>query len=194
MSITTNNLKTSTHEVTIPFSGFYESSHSREIEYALESIYTDEDGNVDKDKVYAFSYTPEFLEAYCEAYVDYMNTEVDSNFTFSAMTSPKEYNFTTDQLFAECDDAFVVKMFSEVTVDDLECRIKQKFTSRDGFISFYSNDLEEWLEKPLLEWDHHELGTLFETWLENQHTFHEVECIDHINVHELLHEHLPEGA
>lgn len=38
--------------------------------------------------------------------------------------------------------------------------IKKRFTSYDGFISFYSNRIEDWLDKPLTEWDHNELGTL----------------------------------
>ena len=42
----------------------------------------------------------------------------------------------------------------------LESVIKANFTSYDGFSSFYPNDLETWLEKPLSEWDYNELGTL----------------------------------
>ncbi len=38
--------------------------------------------------------------------------------------------------------------------------IKERFTSRDGFLSGYRNELDSWLAKPLRDWDHNELGTL----------------------------------
>ena len=37
--------------------------------------------------------------------------------------------------------------------------IKERFTSRSGFISSYPNNLEAWNSDPLT-WDHNELGTL----------------------------------
>jgi hypothetical protein len=40
--------------------------------------------------------------------------------------------------------------------------IKEQFTSRSGFTSLYSNDVLEWIVKPLDKWDHNEIGTLFE--------------------------------
>jgi len=38
--------------------------------------------------------------------------------------------------------------------------IAERFTSCSGFISFYSRHLADWLEKPIVDWDHNELGTL----------------------------------
>ena len=37
-----------------------------------------------------------------------------------------------------------------------EDKIKELFTSRSGFISFYSNDVEDY-KKPLADYDHNEL-------------------------------------
>ena len=48
---------------------------------------------------------------------------------------------------------------------DLEDLIKEKFTTRDGFISFYPNRLDKW-PKDFEEWDHNHLGTCFELFEE----------------------------
>jgi hypothetical protein len=43
--------------------------------------------------------------------------------------------------------------------------IKRRFTSRDGFSSWYSNDIEEWKEKKIQDWNCVELGTLLDAWI-----------------------------
>jgi hypothetical protein len=87
----------------------------------------------------------------------------EGSFTFEAMVSPREYNFTTDVVYAYVPEAVIRSLFEKSKADEhkqLEKVIKASFTSYDGFISFYPNDLEAWLEKPLSEWDYNELGTL----------------------------------
>jgi hypothetical protein len=44
--------------------------------------------------------------------------------------------------------------------------IKERHTSRDGFISFYSNNFDDWV-KPLSKYDHNELGTLLTAYAES---------------------------
>ena len=81
------------------------------------------------------------------------------------MTSPKYYNFSTDQVFVNIELVDLQQLLYAVLKDAklkasfLE-RIKQKFTSYDGFMSSYPNDLEEWGENDT--WDHNQWGTLFE--------------------------------
>lgn len=41
--------------------------------------------------------------------------------------------------------------------------LMDRHTSYDGFHSFYTNDLSEWLDKPLEDWDHNELHSLLIT-------------------------------
>lgn len=82
---------------------------------------------------------------------------------FEEMTSPKYYNSETDRLFAKTTWWNVRRMFTMSRRDGhktLAAVIKERFTSYDGFISSYRNDLQSWLEKPFREWDHNELGTL----------------------------------
>lgn len=82
---------------------------------------------------------------------------------FEEMTSPREYNFATDRLFASVPLYLMQRLF-KLSRDDghetLAQIIKERFTSRSGFISHYSNRLADWTGKPLAEWDYNELGTL----------------------------------
>ena len=87
----------------------------------------------------------------------------EKSFTFESMHSPREYNFTTNWVFAHVPVSVLETMFAMSAANKHEVlaqTIKNTFTSYDGFSSFYSNALEVWLEKPLGEWDHNELGTL----------------------------------
>lgn len=83
--------------------------------------------------------------------------------TFESMDSPREYNFATDRVYAEIPLAVMRDLLRRSKAEKhvtLSAVIRERFTSRDGFISGYSNDLADWLENPLQDWDHNELGTL----------------------------------
>lgn len=70
------------------------------------------------------------------------------------MASPKYYNFATDRLFADVelrDDWMdVVRKFMTENAEWLRKQIKDDWTSYDGFMSFMSNNLDEW-DKYLFE-------------------------------------------
>lgn len=87
---------------------------------------------------------------------------------FEEMTSPREYNFTTDRIFCQVSGRVVKALFRVSKAEGhsrLEACIKERFTSRSGFISHYSNRLSDWLSKPLADWDENELGTLLRALL-----------------------------
>jgi hypothetical protein len=87
----------------------------------------------------------------------------EKSFKWESMVSPREYNFATDRVFALVPRAVIESLFENSKAEDhktLARVIKDTFTSYDGFMSFYSNELDEWLEKPLEDWDHNELQTL----------------------------------
>lgn len=82
---------------------------------------------------------------------------------FESMDSPREYNFTTDRLYAHVPLAIMRHLFKQSKAEKhatLADVIAERFTSRDGFISHYSRHLADWLEKPFADWDHNEFGTL----------------------------------
>ena len=46
---------------------------------------------------------------------------------------------------------------------DLAKTLQRRHKSRNGFVSFYSCELNEWIEKPVDSWDYHELRSLLES-------------------------------
>lgn len=90
---------------------------------------------------------------------------------FAEMTSPREFNFATDRIFASIPFYIAQRLFKMSRDDghrELSNVIAERFTSYDGFISGYSNRLADWLATPLAAWDHNELGTLLIACLELQ--------------------------
>lgn len=159
---------------TIPFSGFYNSEYSEELEYCLESeaenlaeshgitideaselLYKHSDFSLVHEKI-AIEYVKKFNALIIE------NFEFDLTLEFESMKSPREYNFTTDIIFAYLPEQNLKMLLEDIDQTSLEKLIAEKFTSRSGFISYYSNSLAEWLKQPFSEWDHNQLGTLLE--------------------------------
>lgn len=84
---------------------------------------------------------------------------------FESLQSPREYNFTTDRIFCHVPLKTVRAMFKASAAEDhkrLCARIAERFTSYDGFHSFYRTELNAWLSKPVRDWDHNEVATLLE--------------------------------
>lgn len=89
---------------------------------------------------------------------------------YEEMTSPREYNFGTDRLFMQVPLVIMRQLFKRSAANEhstLRTCIEERFTSRSGFSSFYTTDLDSWLAKPLAQWDHNELGTLLIAALED---------------------------
>ena len=97
---------------------------------------------------------------------------------FMELTSPREYNFTTDQISCWITSKELKKISSVLNSDTLKDIIKKRFTSRDGFMSWYSNDINEWKEKKVTDWNCVELGTLLDAWIIYEAP-HEYEDLDY---------------
>lgn len=153
---------------TLPhFPGFYysilDSLIDRELEHEIEST-GEEWEQIEK----RFSYEDArvaIAKAWVKAFAKHTGIPVE----WGSMKSPREYNFQTDRVFVTLPIEEVQRMREQVNDRELREAIRRNFTSRDGFISFYSNTLEgeEW-EKPVTEWDHNQLMTLIEAWLDQE--------------------------
>jgi len=156
---------------TIPFSGFYESDHAMMVDDEIEQYFQTEDGHSyvpDEFWVSAFDHSAVYAD-YAVRYAIEFIALLDENeipikgMVYESMKSPKEYNFTTDSLFCLVPEATIRSWYKISKAEKhatLAKVIKEKFTSRDGFFSFYKNDINEWIIKPLEKWDHNEIGTL----------------------------------
>ena len=165
--------------INIPFAGFYNSKYSGELDAVQERFVEYE---VEKNPGLnpdipneALWHCADYGKAYdhiARAYVDQFNQhlideyELDLDLKFESMQSPREYNFQTDRIFCEISEENVRKLREAVSDPALRQAIRERFTSRSGFISSYPNHLNAWNPNPLL-WDHNELGTLLVALLDD---------------------------
>ena len=157
--------------INIPFAGFYNSKYSGELDAVQERFVEYEveknpglNPDIPNEALWKAADYGKAFDHIARAYVDPFNQyildeyELDLDLKFESMTSPREYNFTTDRIFCEISEENVRKLREAVSDPALRLAIKERFTSRSGFISSYPNRLEDW--PPLEQWDHNELGTL----------------------------------
>ena len=166
-------------ESTIPFCGFYESFISDDIDYQIgQQIEWDSDIydlNEDEQQILEDNYLSvnrsyfynQIAEDYTNFYIDTLNERLkgfELKATYKYFTSPREYNFETDKIFIdiERDHAidfikYIIKHYKK----ELEEKIKQRFTSRSGYWSYYKNTLDSWTQD-YSEWDCNMIGTCFE--------------------------------
>lgn len=170
-------------EVQIPFAGFYETYHDMKVDEAVESGFNwDPETSEDKELPDAFWDADINWSAihneYCKQYVAAFAEAFELDLEFVEMTSPREYNFTTDRIFATIPEEQMNKIKDKVLGSEEGRKyVSDRFTSRDGFSSFYSNDLddEEWKG----ELDYNQLGVILQFYVEqdiSEENWYEFEC------------------
>lgn len=173
--------------INIPFRGFYNSWYSYELDSIEENEvrYRCEYANDPLDmesREYAEILSGNLnyqlaCELIAKEYVEHFNEMIYDQFgirldlEFESLSSPREYNFETDRIFCRISEEKAQELYAQIQADKFAATIKKRFTSCDGFISHYSNKIEDWIEKPLLEWDYNELGTLLYALISNEPEF-----------------------
>ena len=166
-------------ESTIPFDGFYESFISDDIDHQIgQQIEWDSDIydlNEDEQQILWDNYLDinrsyfynQIAEDYTNFYIDELNERLKGftlKATYKSFNSPREYNFSTDRIFIEIEENHAIDFIKYIIKNykkELEEKIKQRFTSRDGFWSHYKNGLDLWTQD-YSEWDCNMIGTCFE--------------------------------
>jgi hypothetical protein len=145
----------------VPFSGFYETSHDQRIDEAEEQMFSGDDGEIVSSVAYEAFWSNlnygSVHEKYAKAYVAALAHVLKIPLDYEEMVSPREYNFTTDRLFARISRSDFAKMLRAVRGKRLNEEALDRFTSRSGFISFYPNSVSRWGRIPKdanvnLEW------------------------------------------
>jgi len=91
-------------------------------------------------------YRVDVAKQYCKVTSKLLDDYIES-MTFKELESPREYNFTTDKIVCDVTiDTDKISAWCEDNKDELSEYITQRFTSRDGFCSFFSNDINEWID------------------------------------------------
>lgn len=157
---------------TIPFQGFYYSIHDQELDQALERQYSDRATGTHVNKALMqrasddcnWSHVhEEYARAYCSAFGARFALD---GLVFDELNCPKEYNFATDRIFARIPVETASRVLSHTDDKRLRELAKERFTSRSGFISSYSPDIEDW--GPIEGWDHNQVGTLLAAYADQE--------------------------
>ena len=153
----------------IPFAGFYNSLHDAELDDALNQMLSDDSGNPNNDLVArAFDLVDwsSAHKAYAKAYAENFCEHFKIAGVFESMTSPREYNFETDKAWIELTETEARRIFGETDDKNLRDQAREMFTSRSGFISFYSPDIDTWGD--IAEWDYNQLYCLLSAYAEQE--------------------------
>lgn len=160
-------------EIELPFAGFYESWHDEKIDDAIEQNFWDDDCNVPEDiynKIWEADINWSAIQnEYCKEFTEQFGHHFGLDLKFIEMTSPREYNFQTDRIFASIPATQINKIRKEVeSYPEWPEVIRERYTSRDGFWSHYSNDHkdDEWA-RPVL--DECQYETVLLAWLDHRH-------------------------
>lgn len=166
-------------ETNIPFAGFYCTGYEEALDTALaaaiesrveEDKLTDEQAGEYGEILFRFTNWRQVHLAVAKLYADTFNalfldwSGVNLELSFKALESPRFYNFETDRIFADGSEAAFIALRAAVDEATLRLMIRERFTSRSGFISFYPNELDEWKADVTL-WDANELATLIACYL-----------------------------
>lgn len=152
------------NSVQLPFfDGFYESFYTCEIDNIIENqieYYKDEGKEYDWDDfVIDDGWKQECITCFIEEFKSVVPDFVIS-LEYDDLWSPQWYNYTTDKVY--CNMVLKPTWQTDVTnffnehKDQLKKIIHDYHTSCDGFISFMSNDFDDWIEelnKPIDELD-----------------------------------------
>lgn len=157
---------------TVPFAGFYNTIHDSELDHQLEQSFADHETGCHPNEALvqrAFDLIDwkAVQTKYAEAYCENLAIEFKIDMKFESMDSPKFYNFTTDRVFATISEKEAKRLRAATDEKMLRDVARENFTSRDGFCSSYSNDVDDW--GPLETWDHNQLGTLLTAYIRQEH-------------------------
>lgn len=150
----------------IPFSGFYHSLHDMALDDALDMAVSDSSGEPNADlheRAFDAIDWGHAHSEYAKAYAENFLSEFGIRGAFESMHSPREYNFTTDRIFITLADDELQRVYDATPAETLASCAREMFTSRDGFASFYSPDVDDWGD--LDEWDHNQIFCLINAYV-----------------------------
>lgn len=152
-------------KTTIPFEGFYCSVHAeavdRAIEYAAEINDKGDSNSIIVNELRGHVDFGEVFDKYSSDYTQELAVFLKVNLKFDELSRPREYNFITDRIFASISELDFRKLYNSVDKIALGNLVSGRFTSRSGFISYYSSNFTDWPDD-IAQWDHNQAGTVLE--------------------------------
>jgi len=158
------------------FPGFYgtmldtDNNYTEECEY-LQGTYQEEGFEITDDDI-EFNYDgykKNVAEDFVNALADILPKDIVKSLQYESISSPRYYNFANDKVYANIElvDDWYERMenFIERHKTWFISRLREDWTSRDGFHSFMENSVPEWL-KMLCDGDERYIGTTLGYMLE----------------------------
>ena len=168
--------KSTNFETFLPmFHGFY-GSYWDEPDFYGEAEHFGLPENFD---FYSYMDWSEYKNALCVKIVDKVSellSDYVEKIEFQHLSSPQYYNFENDSIYC------IIRPKKQAIIDYINANksqlseyLKNNFKSRDGFISFYSYDIEVWEQEYTNGWKNWSdkgiyLGTILDFILENEKT------------------------
>lgn len=161
------------------FQGFYGTifeydNEEQDIEHAIEEEGAPKDSNWDNFTWDYKEYHKRIAKACCTM-VGGELTDLGISVTYEGLSSPREYNFTNDSINVtyglKKDSVDKIVQYLKDNVLLFGEYLAGKFTSYSGFISFYSNSSDVWIQDIIpnkIENDFNVLGVLLEFYLQNE--------------------------
>lgn len=165
------------YKIIIPFSGLQDTLNLHIIENQIESYFDDDLEEYNKFENDFNNWSNLFTD-YSKIYVKELsnilkkisNSSIEPILEFENLKISTDRFVTNDKIFATINKEYIDNLYSEIFTDknlfkDLKELIKDKCTSYNGFVSYYSNDIKDWLETPINEWTEAQLELLLEAKL-----------------------------
>lgn len=149
----------------IPFAGFYCSSHDALTDSTLESMFSDDSGEPIAalvERAWNLIDWRIVHLAYAQHYSDRLADECNANWQFAKLDSPREYNFRSDEIDVTITLDELRRMLEYVEPDALQSLATDRLTARDGFIPLYPADVQQWGD--IDQWDAPLLSLLIECY------------------------------
>jgi len=153
------------------FNGFYNTIWEYDETSIIEAInYNREKNNINGKinfehlEIDYKQYEKDISKTICEAVQDNLSEYIIS-IEYQGVYNPKEYNFKTDSIncIIEPNIDNIKKFIYDNKAKFIEF-LKNRYTSFDGFISYYSNDFETWQEDSnnFTDFNMHSLGSILD--------------------------------
>lgn len=159
------------YQIVIPFTGFYETVHGDAmddaVDYALDCNEGEKQLEYDDLVIDMKGFMEEYSKAYLEAVSEFLsnNCDIDVEFEFFELFSPREYNFETDIITAYITEEGLNAILEHTDWGLMARIVIEAFTPRSGFAPFYTADFSQWVLQGVKEWDRVQLGLLLEQFI-----------------------------
>lgn len=131
-------------DLQIEFGGFYGSIHENLVDSMVSDYYGDDNGDISDEIIDKIENRPIFVEyskQWLDCFEEWLNDEfeLDINFHFDELISPKYYNYSTDTILAKISNINKAKLKKCFINDrDFLAWLGDRTKNKDGYISFYT--------------------------------------------------------